>query len=304
MADETEPSAKRQRTTAEEPEDSSTNRHEEEQPCTAPNEAEDSSDADSSDARDSIEGREQLLQAIGSCLDGGNSPGGSSSEDDEDDATITLGGDDASAVVIWMHGLGDTPHGWADFAVKLQRSQNHTRWILPCAPRQSVTCNNGMVMTSWMDLHRIPIAPNMHDDGTHLPASIEMIHRLVDEQISAGVPANRVVLGGFSQGGALALVAALSYRQPLGGACILSGWCPPKSDVVSLAASSPSKMGPFIVCHGTADATVLPACGEEVHRILKGLGASVEFHAYAGVQHGSCREEEEHISSFLKRVLP
>jgi len=218
--------------------------------------------------------------------------------------TLTIGDDEATGVVIWMHGLGDTPHGWANIARKIQKSMRHTRWILPCAPQRSVSCNMGMVMTSWMDLLRIPVAPTNKDNGKDLPESVEIIHKLVDAQVAAGVPPNRIVLGGFSQGGALALVASLKYTKALAGACILSGWCPPSSDVASLATASANKGSPCLVCHGSADRTVLPVCGESVRDVLLAAGTPVEFHMYLGMAHSSSPQEERDIAAFLKRVLP
>lgn len=218
--------------------------------------------------------------------------------------TLTFGDPDAAtAAVIWMHGLGDTPAGWAELASTIQGSLPHTKWILPCAPENPVSCNGGMSMTSWMDLLEIPITPQTGDNGLHLPESMTMIHKFIDELIEGGMPANRIVLGGFSQGGALALAATLKYPKPLGGACVLSGWCLKNLDVPSLAKSSPNKKTPFLVCHGDADQTVTFSCGKAVRKALDDAGTPVEFHSYPGMAHSSCPEEEGHITAFIKRVV-
>merc|ERR1712173_178898 len=117
--------------------------------------------------------------------------------------------------------------------------------ILPCAPEQPVTCNGGMVMTSWMDLLDIPITPVTDDNGKDLPESLMLIHKLIDDLVAEGISANRIVLGGFSQGGALALAATLKYPKCLAGACVLSGWCLKNLDVPSLAKTSSNKGTPF-----------------------------------------------------------
>merc|ERR1712216_1074367 len=110
------------------------------------------------------------------------------------------GDETASACVIWFHGLGDTPHGWADLCRNLSQALPHVRWILPCAPRQPVTCNGGAICTSWMDLETIPIAVRTPDSGRHMQASLEIVEKIVTRQLEAGIKSDRIVLAGFSQG--------------------------------------------------------------------------------------------------------
>mmetsp|Transcript_8379 Transcript_8379/g.14165 ORF Transcript_8379/g.14165 Transcript_8379/m.14165 type:complete len:268 (-) Transcript_8379:76-879(-) len=234
-------------------------------------------------------------------------------EDDDDDsdddfgdphADLTFGDDDSSAAVIWMHGLGDSPAGWASQAYKMREQVPHTKWILPCAPENPVTCNRGVPCTSWMDLTQIPITTSTKDNGKDLPESIVMIHKLIDDLVADGMPANRIVLGGFSQGAALALGASLKYPKRIAGVCVLSGWPPKSLDIPSLLKSSANKGTPIIVCHGDADTTVFQSCGKLVAKMLKDGGGCVEFHGYANMAHGSSKEEIEHVVSFLKRVVP
>jgi len=270
---------------------------------------EDEAAIDDEDSGESEGGEEEDKEQDSEQCDSGEFDASSWRRKREETLTVSAinastGVDEATGVVIWMHGLGDTPHGWFRVAQTIQKALRHTRWILPCAPQRSVSCNMGMVMTSWMDLLRIPVAPSNKDNGKDLPESVEIIHKLIDSQVEAGIPPNRIVLGGFSQGGALSLVASLKYPKALAGACILSGWCPPSSDVASLASASENKGTPFLVCHGSADRTVLPVCGEGVREVLQAVGAPVEFHMYLGMAHSSSPEEEGDITAFLKRVLP
>ncbi|CAK0909073.1 unnamed protein product [Prorocentrum cordatum] len=218
--------------------------------------------------------------------------------------TLVVGTSAATAVVIWMHGLGDSPEGWAHVARRVQRQLGHTRWLLPCAPKNPVSCNRGMVMTSWMDLLAIPISPTTPDNGLHLPESVAIVHQLVDSQLARGVPASRIVLGGFSQGGALSLVAALKYPQRLAGACVLSGWCHPSAGVPALLEASPSRPSRFLVCHGDADAVVRPGCGGAVREALAAAGSPVAFRSYPGMGHSSCEAELQDLECFLREVLP
>lgn len=142
-------------------------------------------------------------------------------------AALSMSSTARPARVIFMHGLGDTPAGWADTLREAFRERlPHVTFELPEAPKARVTCNGGMVMTSWMDLHDIPIMPEAFDDEPSLSKSIELVHRVIDEAVESGVPPERIVLGGFSQGGAMAFISTLRYPKRLAGCAVLSGWAP------------------------------------------------------------------------------
>jgi len=145
------------------------------------------------------------------------------------------------ARILFLHGLGDTPHGWAEtlreaFGTRLA----YVTFELPEAPKARVTCNGGMVMTSWMDLHDIPVTPGAFDDEPTITRSVEIVHRAVDKAIEGGIPPERVVIGGFSQGAALAFISTLRYSQRLGGCVMLSGW-PPFVNTEPIAQSANAK---------------------------------------------------------------
>lgn len=211
----------------------------------------------------------------------------------------------ASAAVVWMHGLGDTPHGWAMLTSSFASALPHTIFVHPSAPSLPVSCNNGAVMPSWMDLLKIPVTPGMEDNGRDLDKSIAMIHATIDDLISSyEITADRIVLAGFSQGAALSLVSALKYPKKLAGAVILSGWCLPKADVNTLVAASPSKDGKFFIGHGDADGVVVPSCGDEVVKVLKLHGCAVTSEVYPNMAHSSCKKEEGDVLGFLKELIP
>merc|ERR1740117_2389908 len=112
------------------------------------------------------------------------------------------------SAVVWLHGLGDTAHGWAALMQQLALPMPHTRFELPTAPERPVSCNGGMQMTSWMDLAEIPVRVSSPDTGRHLQDSIEIVHKQLDLLVKDyGLEPRNIVLGGFSQGGALAVVA-------------------------------------------------------------------------------------------------
>ena len=210
-----------------------------------------------------------------------------------------------SAAVVWTHGLGDTPHGWAMLTQSFARAMPHAIFVHPAAPNLPVSCNMGAVMPSWMDLLNIPVTPGMEDNGRDLDESVAMMHATVDDIVaSENIPADRIVLAGFSQGGALSLVSALKYPKKLAGTVVLSGWCPPKADVNALVAASPTKDGKFFIGHGDADGVVVPSCGEEVVKVLKQNGVAVTSEVYPNMAHSSCGKEEKDVLEFLKEVIP
>ena len=128
-----------------------------------------------------------------------------------------------SPLIIWLHGLGDTGRGWSHLKHELRLPQA-VRYAFPDAPESPVTCNGGYVMTSWMDLETIPIGNGLPDDAKGLADSTQIIHALIDAEVAKGTASEDIVLGGFSQGGAMALLAGYSYAKRLAGVACLSGW--------------------------------------------------------------------------------
>ena len=128
-----------------------------------------------------------------------------------------------SPLIIWLHGLGDTGRGWNHLKHELRLPQA-VRYAFPDAPDAPVTCNGGYVMTSWMDLETIPIGNGLPDDAKGLADSTQIIHALIDAEVAKGTASEDIVLGGFSQGGAMALLAGYSYAKRLAGVACLSGW--------------------------------------------------------------------------------
>lgn len=222
-----------------------------------------------------------------------------------DTSTLVVGNSqDPTAAVIWMHGLGDSPRGWSPFCAQLSKDLPHVKFVLPCAPVSPVTCNGGMPMTSWMDLSAIPIAPDTPDPGTGVRESVAIVSGLVDAEVEAGIPPERVVVAGFSQGGAMALATVLLSERRLGGCICLSGWALPSQDLESVVAQSANRNASFLVCHGEADGVVLPSCGAAAADILQAGGCpAVNVATYPGMGHSSCNEEEHDVLEFLSGVL-
>jgi hypothetical protein len=124
-------------------------------------------------------------------------------------------------------------------------------------------------------------------------------------KVAAGTPRSRVLIGGFSQGGALALTAALTFDEPVAAACCLSAWAPPSQELPAAAAKLAAAPTPtkFLVCHGTSDGTVVTECGKRAHAMLTGAGLAAELKLYPGMAHGSCAQEITDVVKFIGDVL-
>ncbi|KAG6459471.1 hypothetical protein O3G_MSEX011403 [Manduca sexta] len=127
-----------------------------------------------------------------------------------------------TASLIFLHGLGDTGHGWASTIASIRGA--HVKVICPTAATMPVTLNAGFRMPSWFDLRTLDATAPEDEEG--ILRATNLIHGLIGDEIKSGIPANRVLLGGFSQGGALAMHAALTYPERLAGVMSLSCWLP------------------------------------------------------------------------------
>ena len=219
------------------------------------------------------------------------------------DIEISKGGEDA--LVIMMHGLGDTPVGWSQMARSFKPSLPHIKWILPCAPEKPVSVNGGMKMTSWMDILEIPIAVSTPDNGEDIENSIRIVNKIIDAELAKGViKPGRIVIGGFSQGGALAIASSLRLDKRIGGFFALSGWCLPRQNVQELSKTSINNNVPVFIGHGTADNVVLYENAEQSKKYFEGANFNdITFKAYANMGHSSCPEETNDLLRWLSRVL-
>lgn len=205
-----------------------------------------------------------------------------------------------TATFFMLHGLGDTAGGWADAAVHLSSSLPHVNFVLPTAPTQPVTLNGGMAMPSWYDIQGLSERSNETCEG--LEESRASICALLDAEVAAGIPHDRIVLGGFSQGAALSLYTGLQLDATLAGVVALSGYLP-KPDV--WATTEASRQTPVLQCHGDMDPMVLPAWAEQARDTMREAGvASVQYTVYPGMAHSANPEEIEEVRQFLCAALP
>jgi len=215
----------------------------------------------------------------------------------------------ATALVIWLHGCTDTPDGWHRiFSHSL--SNSYVRVVLPCAPVQWLS-RAGKVTTSWYDLKTLPIRLTTVDPGTGQNESISKVHAMIDDAVASGIPSSRIVVGGHSQGDALALAATLQAKVPLAGCVVFSGWVLSAQNLSDSVKSAPAAVSgtQFLVTHGDQDSTVLPECGEGVVKLLaEGCSdESIRFKVVSGMGHctrGLDSEEVSTVLEFLTSVLP
>jgi phospholipase/carboxylesterase len=205
-----------------------------------------------------------------------------------------------SAVVLWLHGLGADGHDFAGIAPELGLPAHiGVRFVFPHAPMRPVTINGGMVMRAWYD---IALGESgFVQNGAQLTESVEILDRLIGRELDRGIPASRVVVAGFSQGGAVALHTALRFRQRLAGAVVLSAPVPYLDELLRDANPANADL-PLFMAHGVGDPMVPFALGEAVSARLRDIGRPVEWHPY-NVAHGVTMEEIRDIGRFLTAVL-
>ena len=209
-------------------------------------------------------------------------------------------GADPVATVIWMHGLG--ADGW-DFLPIVREmplpEDMPIRFIFPHAMERSVTINNGHVMRAWYDIAMNDISRLPDERG--IRESQKQIDELIAREVGRGMPTNRIVLAGFSQGGAIALQAGLRHREPLAGIVAMSTYLTLEESLAAEGAAA-NKAVPILMAHGTQDEVVPLRLAEASRSALQAKGYEVEWHTWP-MPHSLCAEEVEAVASFLMRVV-
>jgi phospholipase/carboxylesterase len=218
---------------------------------------------------------------------------------------FTTGGDPAArpfASIVVLHGLGADGSDFVPVAQAMDLSPvGPVRFVFPSAPVQPVTINAGYEMRAWYDI--FPPGPDgsRREDGPGLRASQAIVQQLIDREGARGVPAERVVLMGFSQGCAMTLLAGVRAPQRLAGLVALSGYLP-LSQQTGAETSEASRGVPVFMAHGDADDVVVPERGEAARDALQALGYPVEWHAYP-MAHEVCMEEIADLNAWLVQRL-
>ncbi len=204
----------------------------------------------------------------------------------------------ADSAVIWLHGLGADGHDFEPIVPELGLPAGAAvRFIFPHAPAIPMTINGGMVMPAWYDITDISLGRRV--DLTQLLASAAELHKLIDREIERGIPSRRIVIAGFSQGGAVAYQGALTYPQPLAGLLALSSYF---ATAATIEPNPANRELPIQVYHGSRDPMVAEELGHEACQILRSMGYQPGYETYP-VEHGVCIEEIEDVGRQLQQWL-
>ena len=190
--------------------------------------------------------------------------------------------------IIWLHGLGADGHDFAPIVPELVSPQwPAIRFVFPHAPVRPVTINNGMAMRAWYDIYAFDAQAPQDDAG--IRASIAEVEALIAGEQERGVPSERILLAGFSQGGAIALAAGLRHAQKLAGIIALSTYVPIASTLAAERNTANAGV-PIFWGHGTFDPVVVLQRGVESRAVLEALGYAVQWHTYP-MPHAVCPDE-------------
>jgi phospholipase/carboxylesterase len=209
-------------------------------------------------------------------------------------------GPDPTATILILHGLGADGNDFVPIAQELQLEQlGPVRFIFPHAPVLPVTINNGYRMRAWYDI--LGFEEDAPQDEPGLRRSLQLVEALLRREKERGIPAHRIVLGGFSQGCAMSLLAGVRHAERLAGIFGLSGYLPLAAQTEA-ERSSASLQAPIFLAHGTHDEVVALERGEASRDALQALGYQVEWHEYL-MGHSVSPLEIEELGDWLVRVL-
>jgi phospholipase/carboxylesterase len=205
-----------------------------------------------------------------------------------------------TASVIWLHGLGADGNDFVPIVPELRLPQSlRVRFVFPHAPVRAVTINNGMRMRAWYDIAAADL--NSRADLIGVRESQAQLEALIERETARGMPSERIVLAGFSQGGAIALYTGLRHAERLAGIMALSTYLI-APDKLATEASAANRGVPIFMAHGTADPVVRFQWGEASKRMLEAAGYPIEWHTYR-MEHSVCLEEVQAIGAWLTKVL-
>lgn len=204
----------------------------------------------------------------------------------------------AQATVIWLHGLGADSSDFVPIVSELKLPTHYpVRFIFPDAPVRSITLNGGYPMRAWYDIYGL--TEDSPEDAAGIQESEQAIRELIHREQEKGISADRIILVGFSQGGAMALHCGLRYPETLGGIIALSTYLP-VSDTVLHQATDVSRKTPIFIGHGKHDTLIPEAWGKMARDKLRELGYQVEWQSYSA-EHSVCTEEVGDISAWLQK---
>ncbi|NNF67954.1 MAG: carboxylesterase [Gammaproteobacteria bacterium] len=203
-------------------------------------------------------------------------------------------GDQPDGAVIWLHGLGADGNDFVPIVPEL--GLKNLRFVFPHAPVRPVTLNNGMAMRAWFDIR--DLTRETLPDREGLDQTAAEVTRLIQRENERGIDSSKIVIAGFSQGGAAALYTALPYAEKLAGIIGLSTWIPVRDNAGSVNSQTPIFLG-----HGNSDPIVNISAGIATRDALVEQGYDVVWNTYP-MEHAVCPQEINDVAAFLHRVLP
>lgn len=205
---------------------------------------------------------------------------------------------DVDAAVIWLHGLGASGHDFVPIVPELKLPTDMAiRFVFPHAPAIPITINGGMVMPAWYDI--LAMSMEREIDNEQILVSSAAIKALIEREIDRGISSERIVLAGFSQGGAVCYQTALTYDKPLAGLIAMSTYFATHK---TLQPSEINRHLPIHLFHGSQDQMVPEAMGKYALAILEEMGYKPEYKTYP-MEHAVHPREISDISTFLQKVL-
>jgi phospholipase/carboxylesterase len=218
----------------------------------------------------------------------------------EDEVILEPAAGRADASVIWLHGLGADGYDFVPLIPELKLPASaRVRFVFPHAEVRPVTVNAGYAMRAWYDIREL--TPEGRDDEQGLAATRERIERYIERERASGIAARRIVLAGFSQGGATALHVGLRHAAALGGIIALSCYLPLRARLAAEVAEA-NRAIPILMCHGREDVVVLPTFGEQSRDVLLAAGLEVDWRQYS-MGHNLIEPEVHDIAVWLKYHL-
>lgn len=198
--------------------------------------------------------------------------------------------------VVWLHGLGADGHDFEPIVPMLRRPD--LRFVFPHAPAQPVTLNGGFVMPAWYDIRSLDLSPDRESEAD-IRRSTTLVEALLQREKDRGVPADRIVLAGFSQGAAMALHVGLRHAEALAGLVILSGYRV-LPQCFSAERSEANRSTPILFCHGSFDPLLPLALGREAHDFMKEQmpAADIRWHHFP-IEHSVSEAEIEVVARWL-----
>ncbi len=202
------------------------------------------------------------------------------------------------STVIWLHGLGADGNDFAPIVPELKLPADLAiRFIFPHAPSIPVTVNGGFVMPAWFDILEMDIDRQI--DSTGLMASAREINTFIDREIDRGIDSRRIIIAGFSQGGAVAYQVVLSHKKTFGGLLAMSTYFA-TADTIEYSESN--KTIPILIQHGEHDPVVPELLGRKATTRLIKKGYSVSYQSYP-MEHSVCPKQIDDISEWLQTIL-